>query len=634
MFNRPFALVGAAVCLVVGLATTAAAQLRSELYVSGLTTPLGFVQDPANPGVQYVVEQTGTIRVIKDQALLTTPFLDLSGAISTGGERGLLGLAFPPDYATSGRFFVNFTNPIGDTVVARFVRSAADPLRADRSSRFDLRWPSGDRFIAQPYPNHNGGHLVFGPDGYLYAGMGDGGSGNDPENHAQNPNSLLGKMLRVDVSVADSDPAGYRVPADNPFVGGVPIAALGEIWAFGLRNPWQFSFDTPALGGTGALIIGDVGQNAWEEIDYEPAGHGGRNYGWRNREGAHDNVTTIPPAYLPLTDPIFEIAHPTFDSITGGYVYRGLNLGSAFKGRYVFADFSTGRVWSIGLSIDGQGEATLVDVLDHTGALSAANALGNISAMGRDAHGELYLVNYTGGAVLRVASSPFAGPGNGGPATGTVNASETQLTYDGLTYPMVDGKVTFPDCTIFIALKHGILIPAGIASGCTPIGTVASVGAGSGGSAGGAAFVGPASGGPSIGTVNASETQFAYNGTIYPLVNGKVTFPDCAVYIALRIGLLIPAGTATGCTPSVSVGSGGAGGTGAIGGTGFVGPATGGPATGTVNASETQVTYNGVTYPLVNGKVTFPDCTLYIALRSGILIPAGMAVNCTPGAPS
>ena len=281
------------------LATPSAAQIVATDYVTGLTNPVAFVQDPSNAAIQYVVEQAGRIRVIRDGALLSTDFLDLRTEVSAGGERGLLGLAFPPDYAVSGRFFVNFTNPAGHTVVARFVRSDGDPPQANVGSRLDLRWSTGLRVITQPFANHNGGNIAFGSDGFLYIGMGDGGSGNDPDHRAQDPTTLLGKFLRIDVGVADTDPegpAGFRVPADNPFLG-LP-GARPEIWSFGWRNPWRFSFDDTRLGGTGAMIAGDVGQGAWEEVDYEPAGRGGRNYGWRNREGAHDNVTNRPPAFL------------------------------------------------------------------------------------------------------------------------------------------------------------------------------------------------------------------------------------------------------------------------------------------------------------------------------------------------
>jgi glucose/arabinose dehydrogenase len=394
-------LVGAALASTRG--TNAQGALRTQTIATGFTAPVLVVQDPTNTGVLFVVEQAGRIRVVRDGTVLASDFLDLRSDVSSGGERGLLGMAFAPDTA-SGRVFVNFTNTAGHTVVARFRRSS-DPLVADRGSRFDLRWggAGGPAFIAQPFANHNGGNLVFGPDGFLYIGMGDGGSGDDPEHRAQNPSELLGKMLRIDVNVTDSDAAGYRVPANNPFVSG-SLGARPEIWDFGLRNPWRYSFDDPARGGTGALVIGDVGQGRFEEVDYEPAGRGGRNYGWRNREGAHDNVTSRPPAFLPLVDPIHEYDHGTGQSITGGYVYRGRGLGAAYSGRYFFADFVQGRVWSIALTVDASGEARSAALMEHTADLGGSQ-LGSVSSFGIDAERELYLVAYTRGSILKIIGS-------------------------------------------------------------------------------------------------------------------------------------------------------------------------------------------------------------------------------------
>ena len=374
----------------------ASAQLHPEPYVSGLTHPLAFVQDPSDASIQYIVQQEGRIQVVKNGALQATPLLDLGAAISTGGERGLLGMAMPPDYATSGRFFLDFTNPAGDTVVARFTRSAGNPLVADPASRLDLLWSTGERVLRQPYANHNGGMLAFGPDGYLYIGMGDGGSGDDPEHRAQNMASPLGKILRIDVTGGAGTPAGFIVPADNPF----PSGAVPEIWDVGVRNPWRFSFDDPARGGTGALVIGDVGQGRYEEVDYEPAGRGGQNYGWSIREGMHDEVAQA-PAFLPLVDPIFEYAHPTGFSITGGYVYRGTALGPGMRGRYVFADFVNAKIWSIALTIDpSTGLATASDLREHTAQLTP----GQVSAFGVDAAGEMYFCNWDAGTVVRIAS--------------------------------------------------------------------------------------------------------------------------------------------------------------------------------------------------------------------------------------
>jgi glucose/arabinose dehydrogenase len=396
--------------LFIGSARSTWAQLRAESVVTGLSAPVAMVQDPTNPSVQFVVEQRGRIRVVRGGALEPTDFLNLSASIASGGERGLLGLAAAPDYASTGRFFVNFTNPSGHTVIARFLRSRDNPLVADASTRFDLRWPGGSRFISQPFSNHNGGTLVFGPDGYLYVGMGDGGSGNDPGHRAQSPTTLLGKMLRINVGVPDSDPDGYEVPPDNPFLDGDPIAALPEIWAFGLRNPWKFSFDDPAGGGTGALFIADVGQNSREEVNHEPAGQGGRNYGWRNREGTRTNVTSLPPAYGPLTSPILEYERSVGRSITGGFVYRGRALGREFRGRYFFADFITGRVWSVRILADGTGGVTAGDLVEHTAELGGRPVLGMISSFGVDADGELFILSHDRGVLLRLLSTLPAPP--------------------------------------------------------------------------------------------------------------------------------------------------------------------------------------------------------------------------------
>jgi glucose/arabinose dehydrogenase len=213
-------------------------------------------------------------------------------------------------------------------------------------------------------------------------------------------------MLRIDVNVPDTHPTGYQVPATNPFASGAPIAARPEIWAFGLRNPWRYSFDDPARGGTGALVIADVGQNQWEEIDYEPANRGGRNYGWRNREGLHDNVTSRPAAYLPLVDPIHEYDHTVGQSITGGYVYRGASLPASFKGRYFFADFVQGRVWSIALTVDATGEARASALIEHTAELSTSARFGSVSSFGMDGDGELYLVSYSLGRIFKIIGPP------------------------------------------------------------------------------------------------------------------------------------------------------------------------------------------------------------------------------------
>jgi glucose/arabinose dehydrogenase len=398
-------LIPAATIVLLGAAVSASpavAQLRLVPYVSGLDRPVAFAQHPSDPSIQFVVEQVGRVRIIRNGVLLPTPFLDISSDVISGGERGLLGIAFPPNYAISGRFYVNFTRyPDAHTVVARFTRSA-DPLVATRSSRFDLRWSTALDHIPQPYANHNGGCLEFGPDGTLYIAVGDGGSGNDPHNLAQNTSSLLGKILRVDVRVSDSNPSGFAIPAGNA---GLPRP---EIWSIGWRNPWKFTFDHPARGGSGAMLIADVGQGSLEEIDYEPAGRAGRNYGWRNREGTRVNVDTVAAAYQPLVNPIHEYGRADGASITGGYVYRGATM-SELRGRYFFADFVTRRVWSMRLDINpANGEATQGDRVDHTAELNLSMPLGNVSGFGIDSAGELYVLDYSRGAVLRIGRMPRA----------------------------------------------------------------------------------------------------------------------------------------------------------------------------------------------------------------------------------
>ena len=358
--------------------------------------------------MQFIVQHNGVIRILKDGALQPNAFLDLSTSIINAGERGLLGLAFPSDYGATGRFYVSFSaqdsgDGPGHTVVARFRRSAFSPLAADPDSRFDLRWSVGERFIRQPFDLHRSGHMVFGPDGYLYIATGDGGSdasdAGDPLNKAQDLGSLLGKILRIDVNVDDSDPNGFRVPDGNPFVntGG----AAPEVWSLGFRNPWQFSFDA----ANGAMLIGDVGHDRFEEIDYEPAGQGGRNYGWRIREGAHDYDTSLPPTIQPLRDPLFEYGRGVGRSITGGVVYRGQGLEAAHAGRYFFADFMSRGLFSIGVSVDpSTGEGVADSFRNHTAEIGGTDAIGGISAFGTDAAGEIYLVSFTRGEILRLSS--------------------------------------------------------------------------------------------------------------------------------------------------------------------------------------------------------------------------------------
>jgi glucose/arabinose dehydrogenase len=395
--------------------STSLAQLRGEMVAAGILSPIAFVADPMVPGVFYVLSQQGLVYVIRDGIALPRPFIDFRSMAMSSTDAGLLGMAFSPDVA-SGRVFFNFTNPVGQTVVARFTRSTIDPLVADRATRFDLLWPTGERFIRKLTSTHNGGHLAFGPDGYLYVGVGDGGGANDPQNDAQNLASLRGKMLRLDVNVADSDPKGYRVPLDNPYVNNPGVFA--EIWAAGLRNPTRYSFDDFGEGATGALIIADRGESTREEINYQPAGVGGRNYGWRIREGHLVNSGAPPttPASLPLHDPIYDYPHSDGQAVAGGFVYRGTRLPARYRGRYFFADFKASRVWSMGLRIDPfTREATVVDVTEHTAEFGGSAALRRVSAFGRDLQGELYFTTFAGRAV-RITSDASAAPVPSAPA--------------------------------------------------------------------------------------------------------------------------------------------------------------------------------------------------------------------------
>jgi hypothetical protein len=333
------------------------------------------------------------------------------------------------------------------------VRRFDTPLAADPASRFDLLWPGGDRWIDQPFANHNGGDLVFGSDGYLYIGLGDGGGGNDPAHRAQDPTTLLGKMLRIDVNVPDSDPEGYDVPPSNPFVSTAGV--LPEIWAFGLRNPWRVTVDAITHGGTGALVIADVGQSDWEEINYEPAFSGGRNYGWRNREGAHPHIDAPPPFPAPIADPLFEYDHTVGDAIIGGHVYRGHSLGAAFVGRYFFGDISRNRIWSLGLHLLLNGEAIAGDLIEHTGALGEASLAP--SSFGMDASGEIYVLSYGPGRLYRLV-------GVGGGAG------------DGSACPTPDP---------FVAFGGGVCVSGGWLPADHPAATGGSTGSTGGGTSGG-----------------------------------------------------------------------------------------------------------------------------------------------------
>jgi glucose/arabinose dehydrogenase len=338
-----------------------------RLISNGLTMPIGLANAGDGSGRLFVLEQPGMIRIIQDGELFPDPFLDLNGQVGCCGERGLLGLAFHPDYKSNGYFYVNYTDLNGNTKIARFQVSENSNL-ADPVTQEVLLG------VMQPFPNHNGGGLAFGLDGYLYIGLGDGGSGGDPLGNAQNLDVWLGKLLRLDIDHGDP----YTIPADNPYAqgGGAP-----EVWASGLRNPWRFSFDRL----TGDLYIGDVGQGSWEEIDYYPAGGpGGVNFGWNYREGAHTSVASSPLDDLVLTDPVTEYGHDQGVSVVGGIVYRGEKFPE-LQGIYFYGDYGSGNVWGLYQTVDASWENAL---LFQTGT--------NITSFGEDESGEIYFVDHRG----------------------------------------------------------------------------------------------------------------------------------------------------------------------------------------------------------------------------------------------
>jgi glucose/arabinose dehydrogenase len=352
--------------------------IRLEPFLEGLSAPLYLTHARDGTGRVYVVEQEGTIRLAEaDGTLLEEPFLDITDQVTAGGERGLLGLAFHPDYAGNGRFFVHYSDLEGDTVISEFAgegQGGAD----SRSERVLLRYD-------QPFANHNGGQIGFGPDGFLYIGLGDGGSGGDPFGNGQSVDTLLGKILRVDVDGAQP----YGIPPDNPFAPGGD--GLPEIFDWGLRNPWRFSFDR----ATGDLFIGDVGQGAWEEIDLHPAGApGGLNFGWNLMEGDHCFVET--PCDQPeLVGPVAEYSHDLGCTVIGGYVYRGEDQ-PALQGIYLFADYCSGLVFGISAQRAAAGPTTPVELLATDMA---------VSSFGEDEAGELYVTDLSGGTVHRVTAS-------------------------------------------------------------------------------------------------------------------------------------------------------------------------------------------------------------------------------------
>lgn len=342
---------------------------RWTSIVSGLASPVDIQFPDDGSSRMFLVDQAGRIRILENGRLLAVPFLDITDRVGrSGNEQGLLGLAFHPGFKNNPYFYVNYTDRKGNTVIARFQASGDT---ADPASEKDLL------HVHQPFQNHNGGRVVFGPDGYLYLSLGDGGSGGDPYGNGQNTNVLLGKILRIDVDHGDP----YAIPSGNPFTtgGGKP-----EIWAYGLRNPWRFSFDQK----TGDLYIADVGQSAWEEVDFAPGNPPGLNYGWNYYEGDHHYAGTA-PAGLNLIFPVAEYSHAEGGcSITGGFVYRGAM--PQWQGIYLYGDYCSGKIWGL---LTPPGNGSQPKLLFETRE--------SITAFGQDPVGEVYFAG-RGGTVYRL----------------------------------------------------------------------------------------------------------------------------------------------------------------------------------------------------------------------------------------
>jgi glucose/arabinose dehydrogenase len=418
--------------------------LTTVRVANGLSKPLFAGAPPGDLQRVFIEEQTGRIKILKGGAVLSTPFLDIHTKITTAGnEQGLLGLAFHPNYAQNGFFYVNYTRAgDGATVVERY-HVSADPDVADPTSAFVIIT------IAQPFENHNGGMLGFGPnDGYLYMGMGDGGSANDPNNNAQNPAVLLGKMLRIDVDGGSP----YVSPPSNPFFG--PGDPRDEIWALGTRNPWRWSFDRL----TGDLWIADVGQDAHEEIDFQPASSGGgENYGWRCMEGFSctglTGCTCNGPA---LTLPIYDYPHGAECSVTGGYVYRGCAVPD-LQGTYFFADYCSAKIWS--LRYDG---TTITEFTDRTAELDppGGETINSVTSFGEDGLGEMYICDQ-GGELFKIVpvvpASSWSNYGTGWPGTNGIPG-----------YTLSADPDLCAVVTLVLGNSRGATTPAFIAIGAAP----------------------------------------------------------------------------------------------------------------------------------------------------------------------
>jgi glucose/arabinose dehydrogenase len=348
--------------------------------------PLAIAAPDDGSGRLFVASQDGRAWVVDRNGLTkSTPLLDISSIVTTGGERGLLGIAPHPHFAANPIVFVDYTDVHGDTVVASYRVSAADPDRLDPTTAVD--W----LHVQQPFPNHNGGAVVFGPDGDLYISLGDGGGGGDPQGNGQNRDALLGKILRIDVDDPGTGGERYAIPAGNPFA--TTPGARPEVWLWGLRNPWRMAFDR----ATGDLWIGDVGQGAWEEVDVARAGTGGLNFGWNRMEGAHCYQPPSGCDQSGLTMPVAEYGHDQGCVVIGGVVYRGSRF-PILDGGYLYADFCSGTMWALDAAAASASASPPTAVRVGTGG-------GEIVAFGEDQAGEVYVASLTGQISMVVATS-------------------------------------------------------------------------------------------------------------------------------------------------------------------------------------------------------------------------------------
>ncbi len=417
-------------CLLAATGSAASAQLTTQEIANGVDRPVFVTHAGDGSGRLFVIEQEGAIRIIDaDGNLLPTPFLDIDGTVaggdSGGNEQGLLGLAFHPDYAVDGasgegKFYVNYTGSGGDTRVAEYQVTSADANIADPGTARIIM------FMDQPFSNHNGGWIDFGSDGYLYISAGDGGAANDPGNRASRLNQVLGKIHRIDIDGGDDFPAdanqNYEIPADNPFVG--TAGALESIWHYGLRNAWRTSFDRD----TGDMWIADVGQNVWEEVNHNVGNVGGVNYGWRCREGL---VSFTSCSATGWTDPQHVYNHSGGNcSVTGGYVYRGCELGEEFQGLYFFGDYCGGSVWTL-------------DAADSYSRSTQFNFGFGLSSFGEDEDGELYITDVFSGQVFKIIN-PVAADDND---NGIPDACESACLPD----INGDGDLNFFDISAFLS---------------------------------------------------------------------------------------------------------------------------------------------------------------------------------------